>query len=168
MSPEVLKAKIMTLAARPQGMCRQDASKCFGMTVRSEGRALLDKLESTGELFGVFHPQQKHNGKPKTTLFTTAEAAGLWCSKPRPGAPKVKRPDVAKRMTERHASVRAARQPLPVLPPKVSTEAQITGATKITIAPVFVDRRFVPDFVPRVVNANECSAWARAATERAA
>jgi hypothetical protein len=39
-------------------------------------------------------------------------------------------------------------------------EAVITKDTKITIAAPFVDKRWLPDVVKRVVNANECRAWA--------
>jgi hypothetical protein len=43
-------------------------------------------------------------------------------------------------------------------------EARITSATKITIAPPFVDRRFLPDGpVPSVVDSGQCRDWARAA-----
>jgi len=84
--------------------------------------------------------------------------------------PKVgtKRPDVAVRNAQRAVVRTAARQPLPAMPIKAQTEVRITSLTKITIAPAFIDRRWAPDVVCRVVDPNECRPWARAATERRA
>jgi hypothetical protein len=43
-------------------------------------------------------------------------------------------------------------------------EPIITAQTKITIAPPFVDKRWLPDEVTRVVDPAQCRAWALAAT----
>jgi hypothetical protein len=39
----------------------------------------------------------------------------------------------------------------------------ITSETRVTVAPPFVDRRWTVDNVPRVVDSEQCSDWARAA-----
>jgi hypothetical protein len=49
-------------------------------------------------------------------------------------------------------------------PQPLQGEARITSATRVTIAPAFVDRRFVPTGpVPRVVDSAQCRDWAREA-----
>jgi hypothetical protein len=60
--------------------------------------------------------------------------------------------------------VRQARQPLNHAPVVVH-QPRVTGETKITIAPAFVDRRWLPDVVRPVVNPAECRPWAVAAVE---
>lgn len=42
-------------------------------------------------------------------------------------------------------------------------EPIITSETRVTVAPPFVDRRWTVDNVPRVVDSEQCSDWARAA-----
>lgn len=48
--------------------------------------------------------------------------------------------------------------------PMLTGDAIITSETKVTIAPPFVDRRWLPDVVVRVVDSSECREWAREAT----
>ena len=102
--------------------------------------------------------------------------------KPEPKPPKarkarkaLKAPDLlnpeAKTMIRR-ASVKnfgfGEKQPVPLMPAKTQYMAVITGSTKVTRAAPFVDQRWAPDLVRRVVDPEQCSAWARAATERRA
>ena len=49
-------------------------------------------------------------------------------------------------------------------PQTLQGEARITSATRVTIAPAFIDTRFVPTGpVPRVVDSADCREWARSA-----
>lgn len=72
----------------------------------------------------------------------------------------------------RRASVKnfgfGEKQPVPLMPAKTQYMAVITGGTKVTRAAPFVDQRWASDLVRRVVDPEQCSAWARAATERRA
>ena len=57
---------------------------------------------------------------------------------------------------------KSAKQPEPA--PRLSGDPIITSATRVTIAPAFVDRRFVPTGpLPRVVDSQACRDWAKAA-----
>lgn len=48
--------------------------------------------------------------------------------------------------------------------PRLSGEPIITSATRVTIAPAFVDRRFAPSGpLPSVVDPEDCRDWARSA-----
>jgi hypothetical protein len=49
--------------------------------------------------------------------------------------------------------------------PKLEGEPIVTADTKVTIAPPFVDRRWLPDSVVRVVDPDNCREWARAASQ---
>jgi hypothetical protein len=71
--------------------------------------------------------------------------------KQKPNPPKLIAPKAGKKFT--------------VMPPKARFsplvgEPRITSQTKITIAPPFVDKRWIPDHVPSVVDSSKCRSWA--------
>ena len=53
--------------------------------------------------------------------------------------------------------------PAPKAKPGLTGEPIITSETRVTIAPPFIDRRWLADVVSQVVDAAECREWARAA-----
>jgi hypothetical protein len=169
---EAIRAKIMSFAARPQGISRQDTASSFSMLDRTAARAMLDALEADGTLVGVLHPQQKTNGKPKTTLFLTRAAADAWCKTPRLGtATSPKLHDVRSHIKGLPVRNGLAPEQLPGgndRGPRAGSKPAHQGPIKYTVAPPFVDRRWLPDVVRSVVNSRECSPWAVAATERRA
>jgi hypothetical protein len=156
MSPENIRTKIMWFAARPEGIGREDTARSFCNNDRTKARAMLDELEAAGTLFGVLHPlRERRGGSPKTRLFTTQEAAEKWRTGPAPVS-----------ADPPGAVVKAAADKPPTFPREGSKVERVRAVPvrhiepKITIAPPFVDRRWVPDVVTPVVDSRECRAWA--------
>lgn len=136
MTTDRLKDRIKHLASRKTGLSRQDGSTKFNMSVRAEVRTLMDSMEATGELIGVFHPMQRGCGK-KTRLFLTQADAQAWMAEPLPGYGK------GERSKRQGVVVRAARQPLPEQAPREQSVPIITSETKVTICKgATVDRRY--------------------------
>jgi hypothetical protein len=162
MTPANIRAKIMRFAARPEGISREDTARSFSMNNRSTARQMLDELEADGTLFGVLHPLLGKRGTPKTRLFTTQAAAEKWRDGPLPVSGN---PPGARSAPKPGAELVAKDKP-PTFPREGSQVPRVRAVPvrhiepKITIAPPFVDRRWVPDVVTPVVDSRECRAWA--------
>jgi hypothetical protein len=93
--------------------------------------------------------------KLKVPADRSRAAAVRWAKQERkPNPPK------ARKVNAPMTVVRARdKRPKPV---QLQGEARITSETRVTIAPPFVDRRFMPTGpVPRVVDAAKCRTWAQ-------
>jgi hypothetical protein len=99
-------------------------------------------------------------GRTPASVWHRAQDLKLVIRK-RPAVPKGRaktgpKPKPAKNIT----FARPVEKPLPV--PFKDKEGVITADTKVTIAPPFVDRRWVVEVAPRVVDASQCRAWVTA------
>jgi hypothetical protein len=92
-------------------------------------------------------------GRTPGAVRARASRLGVRAEK-RPREPKPKPPPPIRAMRK------SAAKPVPVRGPV--GDPIITAETRVTIAPTFVDRRFLPDGpVPRVVDSAECRGWVR-------
>ncbi len=175
--PSFVMDAVRKVCASPSGASTAEIAAAAGCPEHSAKMAAW-RLTARGDLF--------KGGKPRTPRFFMSEADARAYVPPAPVKPKRERPSRAtpkalqkkrgpKKGTPKPVNlpklavvVRAARQPLPPMSPKMVYEPIITSDTKVTIAPAFVDTRWAPDVVRSVVSANECRPWAVAATDRAA
>jgi hypothetical protein len=100
-----------------------------------------------------------------TDLCTLARKVGLIASHP---DPQGVRDRTLRHYAAEHAPKEPPQKPLPrakerTAAPKLQGEARITPATRVTICPGFVDRRFEHSGpVPRVVDSAHCRDWLQA------
>jgi hypothetical protein len=99
-------------------------------------------------------------GRSVFAVRRMASRLGIKADMSRHGRGKAKQEKIARIKKEKVGIVlpksRGAQKPVPEL----QGEAIITPKTIITIAPPFVDTRWIPEKVTRVVDSSQCRAWA--------
>jgi hypothetical protein len=114
--------------------------------------------QQCGEAMGLSHFRA-------SDVATHARKAGAIVSYPQPGRGRAK---TLLHFAPEHAPKEPPQKPLPrakerTAAPKLQGEARITPATRVTICPGFVDRRFEHSGpVPRVVDSAHCRDWLQA------
>jgi hypothetical protein len=153
------------------GRARKAGGAVF-MSYHKEGGKYFARPEWAAAADAVYAAQVKAAREARAKLHDAVRkakqkakrAAEREARKLMPKAPR--RPRTIK-PREQTIVVRQARQPLNH-PPVVVHQPRVTSETKVTIAPAFVDRRWLPDVVRPVVNPAECRPWAVAAIEKRA
>ena len=101
----------------------------------------------------------KSIGRTEASVYHHAAALGIRIIR-KPAVKDVQKKAEPKRKSGPKPKPRMGQTTITIREAPLRGEPIITADTKITIAPPFVDRRFVPDVVRSVVDSSQCREWA--------
>ena len=94
-------------------------------------------------------------GRPASSVWHRAADLKVKVRNKKPVEVKAKKPKPMKAI-----KFKASGFSVRIEPSKLRGEPIITASTKVTIAPPFVDKRWIADSVQRVVDSSQCREWA--------